>query len=108
MKAYQDLANLISIRNFLNVSIDNIHIKLSREDVKNVQNKVQQLDKTIIDHALKIDLSKIDVETIISHSLSFESSEDTEKVMKKFSKQDLNVKGEIPVQTVESHNESSK
>lgn len=87
MKELQDISNLISIRNFLVLSIDNLHIKLSREDIKNIQTRIQYIDKVVVEHSLKLDLSKIGQtqETHnITRSFSVDSTEDTEKVMKKF------------------------
>ena len=48
MNYFEDIANLISIRTFLVTSIDNLHMKLSREDIKNIQTRIQYLDKTIL------------------------------------------------------------
>lgn len=79
-----DIANLISIRSFLVVSIDNLHMKLSREDIKNIQTRIQYLDKTIIEQTLKLDLSKIGQETTIVREFSIESSEDTKAVVDRF------------------------
>lgn len=82
MKDFQDIANLISIRGFLITSIDNLHMKLNRDDIKNIQTRIQYLDKTILDHALKMDLSKIGQDNTV-RSFSVESTEDTESVIKK-------------------------
>jgi hypothetical protein len=86
MKELQDIANLIAIRNFLDLSVDNLHIKLSRDDIRSVQTKVQLLDKTIVEQSLKLDLSKITRETHnVIREFSITSTEDTETVLKKFS-----------------------
>lgn len=83
----QDVANLISIRNFLATSIDNLTMKLSRDDIKNIQTRIQYLDKTIIEHALKMDLSKtgqkIHNTTGTVREFYVESTDDTEDVIKK-------------------------
>ena len=59
MNHITDVANLITIRNFLVNSVDNLGIKLSREDIKGVQMRITYLDKTIITNALKLDLTKV-------------------------------------------------
>lgn len=53
------IASLIQIRAFLEKAVDNLHIKLSREDVKNVQNKVAAIDKAIVEQALKLDFDML-------------------------------------------------
>jgi len=80
---FQDIANLISIRSFLVTSIDNLHIKLSRDDIKNIQTRIQYLDKTILEHSLKMDLSKIGQENHNNTVREFfvESTEDTKDVL---------------------------
>lgn len=85
MKYLKDLSNLISVRNFLALSIDNLHIKLSKEDIKNIQARIQLLDKTIIEKSLKLDLSELTFEPgDVVRSIYAESSEDTETVMNRF------------------------
>lgn len=81
----QDIANLIVIRNFLVSSIENLNMKLSREDIKGIQTRVSLLDKTIVEGALKLDFrDTFEGKRGISRSFSIESSEDTEAVIKKF------------------------
>jgi hypothetical protein len=55
----QKIASLIQIRNHLSTSIDNLLVKLSREEIKAVQAKVQALDKVIVEQSLKLDLNKV-------------------------------------------------
>jgi hypothetical protein len=74
----QDVAGLITIRNFLVGSIDNLNIKLTREEIKNVQTRVVYLDKTIVEHALKLDLTKMGREDILVRK--WESTEDVKDV----------------------------
>lgn len=89
MKELQDISSLITIRAWLAASIDNLGIKLSREDVKNIRNKVQYFDQIILEQSLKLDLSKLGKEAHnMVREFSIESSEDTEAVMKKFTKKD--------------------
>lgn len=90
MNHFEDIANLITIRTFLEKSIDNLHIKLSREDIKNIQTRVQYLDKMILEHSLKMDLSKIGQADHNKTVREFyvESTEDTKTVMSKFKTQD--------------------
>ena len=54
-----DIASLIAIRTYLVGSIDNMSIKLSREELKIIQTKIPQLDKAIIDASLKLDLNSV-------------------------------------------------
>lgn len=87
MKELQDLSNLITVRTFLVSSIDNLNIKLSRENIKEIQTRIQLIDKTIVEHSLKLDLAKLNRDTtdkLMVREISVESSEDTEAVMKKF------------------------
>lgn len=52
-----DLSNMITIRNYLNGIIDSLAIKLSREQVKSIQEKVRAFDIAIVERSLKIDFS---------------------------------------------------
>jgi hypothetical protein len=88
MKILQDIANLIVVRNFMSSSVNNETIKLSREDLKNVQNIVKTLDQTIVSLTLKLDLSLVGKEPVVkteTRHYTATSTEDTETVMKKFS-----------------------
>jgi hypothetical protein len=80
----ENISNLIVIRNFLVTSMDNLNVKLTREDVKNIQTRVAYLDKVIVEHSLKMDLSKISKGSTMVHEIKVESTEDTQAVMKKF------------------------
>lgn len=53
------LTNLISLRNYLNTSIENLSIKLARDEVKTIQQRVAYLDKVLLDAVL--DQSFIDL-----------------------------------------------
>jgi hypothetical protein len=78
----QNVANLISIRNFLVLSIDNLHMKLTRDDIKQIQTRIQYLDKTIVEHSLKMDLTKLGQQTHnVVREFSIDSTEDTKTVM---------------------------
>jgi hypothetical protein len=86
MNYFQDIANLISIRTFLVTSIDNLHMKLSRDDIKNIQTRIQYLDRTILEHTLKMDLSKIGHDSSpnrMAREIRVESTEDTKDVLLK-------------------------
>lgn len=52
----QDIASLIKIREFAYSSIDNLSIKLSREEVKALQNKIPALDKCILTNIIEMPL----------------------------------------------------
>jgi hypothetical protein len=68
MNNLQNISALISVRNFLAGSIDNMQIKLSRDEIKSIQNRVSVLDKTIVDASLKLDLTNFGKE-VVSHSI---------------------------------------
>lgn len=53
----QDVSSLIAIRNYAYQAVDNLTIKMSREEIKAIQNKVPQLDKKIIEGIIALDLS---------------------------------------------------
>lgn len=114
MNYFQDIANLISIRTFLVISIDNLHMKLSRDDIKNIQTRIQYLDKTILEHTLKMDLSKIGQENhnTVRREFYVESTEDTKDVVKKHQAQSVILQGvtleaRSPAVHVKEQNEDS-
>lgn len=72
----QDVANLISVRDFLARSIENLSIKFSREELKNVQTRIAYLDKTIVEQSLKLDLSKLGTDTTFVRKWEVSSTED--------------------------------
>jgi hypothetical protein len=74
-----EIADLITVRNFIALSIDNLNVRLSREEVKAVQTKVAQFDKLIIENSLKVDPSK-SVQERSTITRSFESTEPVEAV----------------------------
>ena len=85
----QDLANLITIRNFLASSIENLNIRLSRDEIKSVQTRVALLDKTIVEMSLKLDLSRVGAEVMVRH---WESTEDVAEVAKRAKEKGTGVK----------------
>ena len=74
-----EIADLITTRNFLAMSIDNLNVRLSREEIKSVQSKVAMFDKLIIEHSLAVDPTKSVAERAII-SRQFVSSEPVEVV----------------------------
>src|ERR1019366_6949880 len=52
----------IQLKTFLFSAVDNLGIRLSREQVKAVQTKCTQLDGAIIENALKLDLTVTEVD----------------------------------------------
>jgi hypothetical protein len=82
MNTLNAISNMITIRSFLNSSIDNLNIKLSKEEVKSIRNRVQLLDKTILELSLKPDL--LNLMNTSTKEMIFECKEDTEKVLQKF------------------------
>jgi hypothetical protein len=88
MKILQDIANLITVRNFMASSVNNESIRLTREELKNVGACVKAFDQTIVSLTLKLDLALIGKEPVVKTEVrhfSATSTEDTETVMKKFS-----------------------
>jgi|ERR1700722_440703 len=79
----QDIADLITVRNFLSSSIDNLNIKLSREELKNVQARITFLDKTIVEQSLKLDLSRMSTDAIVRQ---WQSTEPVETVAERVQK----------------------
>lgn len=53
----QDIAALIAVRNFAYQAVDNIFIKMSREEVRAIQTRVAQLDKKIVEGVIALDLT---------------------------------------------------
>jgi hypothetical protein len=80
MRNIQEISALISIRAFLLAAVDNLHIKLNREEIKSVQAKIPQLDKAIVEQSLKLDLTEFGKETQVVRQLSFTSVEEPEQV----------------------------
>jgi len=82
-----EIADLISIRNFIALSIDNLNVRLSREEIKAVQTKVAYFDKLIIENALKVDPAKsLAVQERNTITRTFESSDPVEKVAEQIEK----------------------
>jgi|SRR5271166_3605895 len=78
---FNDIASLISIRQFLTSSVENLTIKMTREEVKAVQARVTLLDKTIIEKSVAMDLASFaNTSTTVR---TFVSSEDTAVVLGK-------------------------
>jgi len=82
----KDLAALISVRSFLVSSIDNLNVKLSREEIKAVQARVMLLDKTIVEQSLKMDISHLS--SVVVHQ--WQSTEDVADVAARVSKETSN------------------
>jgi len=88
MNLLQNISSLITIRNFLSSSIDNLNVRLSKDEVKAIQNRVQSLDKLIIELSLKPDLLKVVEKSKISvKETNFECKEDVGQVLQKFSEE---------------------
>jgi|SRR5271165_6393549 len=88
MKTLQDIANLITVRNYMATSVNDETIKLTREDLKNVGTCVKAFDQTIVQLALKLDLTLVGKEPVVKTEVrhfSAVSTDDTETVIKKFS-----------------------
>lgn len=85
MMELQDISALISIRNFLVNSIDNLNIKLSKEEIRSIQNKITYFDRQIVENSLKLDLSKNDN---LLRSFVINATEDTKLTMEKLINED--------------------
>jgi hypothetical protein len=77
----QELASLITIRNFLMSADENVQCKLSKEESNGLRTKVSEIDRAIVDRAMKFDpseakaVSKVKLQT-------FSTSVDVEDLMK--------------------------
>lgn len=60
MKA-QDIVNLITMRDFMFRSVDNILIPMSREEISLFQQRLKLIDKKIIESINKLDLNTLEV-----------------------------------------------
>jgi hypothetical protein len=77
-----DVANLIQIRAFINGMVDSMSVRLTREEVKAIQQKVGQMDRVILEKSLALDLALVaDAPKVVK---TFVSTEDTKTVLDKF------------------------
>lgn len=78
-----DVADLITLKNYLSGVVENLTIQLENAQVKNIQTKINELDALIIKSALELDLSYYLTETpkVIRE---FKSTEDVEEVAKRY------------------------
>ena len=56
----QDIAALIEVRNFAYSSVDNLSIKLSKDEVRLLQNKIPLLDKYILGNIIELTLPLVE------------------------------------------------
>lgn len=56
----QDIAALIKVREFAYSSVDNLSIKLSKEEVRLLQNKIPTLDKYILGNIIELALPLVE------------------------------------------------
>jgi hypothetical protein len=66
MSKSQEVANLIKIRDYLNSLVNNLMVKMDREQLKNVQLRINALDKIIIDESLSMDLTNLSADSKIT------------------------------------------
>lgn len=59
MNTVNNLADLIAVRAFVLNCVDNLSVKLSREDVREIQKKTSEIDNFIVRQTLKLDLNKL-------------------------------------------------
>lgn len=86
MQNLKEVVELISVRNFMSSSIENMRIKLSREEVKDIQNKVAIIDKFILEQSLKFDIAELTApKNVMTTQYTFQAAEDVEETVKKMS-----------------------
>ena len=78
----QDVSNLINIRNYLASTVDNLMIKMSKDEIKSVQKKIAYFDRIILDKSLEISFIYSDVRK----EQQWTSTEDVKSVATKVSK----------------------
>lgn len=59
MNKLEKISNLINLRDYLSETVNNLYIKLDREQLKNVQNRISLLDRIILDEGLSMDLTDV-------------------------------------------------
>ena len=91
MKVIQDLANLISVRNYLISAPDVSTFKMDRDQIREAQKFVRAIDEKIIECVMATpNLDGVGKEVV--RSFTRESTEDTEAVIKKFQ----SLEGKLP------------
>lgn len=55
MKA-ADIINLIQIRNYASQSIDNLYIKMSSDEVRQLQRKASEIDKLLLKEIVSLEI----------------------------------------------------
>jgi hypothetical protein len=83
-EVFSDVANLIKIREFLLKSIDDMSIKLSKEQVKAIQSRVALLNEKIVTGALTMTVLDINSTKV---GRTFTSTEDVNEVMSRIKPQ---------------------
>lgn len=78
----RDLAALITIRNFLMSADENVQCKLSKEESNGLRAKAIEIDRAIVDRAMKFDPNEAK-KVIKVLEKSFTSSMDVDKMMEK-------------------------
>ncbi len=56
----QDISALIKVREFAYSSVDNLSIKLSKEEIRLLQNKIPVLDKYILTNIIELNLPLVE------------------------------------------------
>lgn len=62
----QEIAELITIRNYTDSAINNISVKLSNEEVRALQSKLVMLDKKIVTSVMALDINAASVAVVAS------------------------------------------
>lgn len=73
----QNLAHLISIRDFINSAINGMGVNLSRIQIKEMSNKLTTINALLVKQALELNLEELDEPKMV-----FESTQDVNDVMK--------------------------
>lgn len=84
MNYLQDLVNLIQVKNFLIASQEDMRIKLMPGQSSEIERKITQINKVLLEKSLALDLDKTELSDKKQFSYySFESTEDLKEVLKK-------------------------
>jgi hypothetical protein len=86
MQKLNDIASLIAVRDYLSASVENMRVKLSREEIKDIQTKVAAMDHLIVREALKFNVSEFEApKNVITAQYEFQAAEDVEDTVRKMS-----------------------
>jgi hypothetical protein len=73
----QNIAHLISIRDFINSAINGMGVSMSRPQIKEMSNKLTAINALLVSKALELNLEELEEPKMV-----FESTQDVDDVMK--------------------------